>query len=332
MTEYTVRSGDTLVRIAQQFGFPDWRTIYHAPENAEFRRRRPNPDRIFPGDVLIIPGRETPAGGFETGRRHRFRLTSALASAGATLTVHVVDERGRPVDAADVKLVDAGALPAGAAQTVAGDALFEQLAPGTYTVSARKLGYLEERTEVTVTDADEVTLTLEPGWRADWDRADGPATMASARSMVLAAPNLPAGTPVTFTVSQVGAGPIGTVDATSDADGARAPWDDWFAAERVGARVHLAAGQAFPVVRFGFVVEVAGVRVTADDVLAYADQLEARIDAPHVIESAQPADYILYSPYGTRTGTTDANGVLHETELPPGGVSVVFVQQVLVPS
>ena len=49
-TPYTVQSGDTLVRIAQQFGFPDWRTIYDAPENAAFRQARPDPDKIFPGD------------------------------------------------------------------------------------------------------------------------------------------------------------------------------------------------------------------------------------------------------------------------------------------
>lgn len=52
---YTVVSGDTLTRIALRHGVPSWRNIYNAPENADFRRRRPNPDRIFPGDAVIIP-------------------------------------------------------------------------------------------------------------------------------------------------------------------------------------------------------------------------------------------------------------------------------------
>jgi N-acetylmuramoyl-L-alanine amidase len=54
---YTVRAGDTLTSIARKHSLASWRDIYDAPENATFRRRRPNPDRIFPGDELIIPSR-----------------------------------------------------------------------------------------------------------------------------------------------------------------------------------------------------------------------------------------------------------------------------------
>ena len=54
-TTYTVRPGDTLTKIARDHGFANWRTIYNAPENASFRAKRPNPDRIFPGDVIVIP-------------------------------------------------------------------------------------------------------------------------------------------------------------------------------------------------------------------------------------------------------------------------------------
>jgi hypothetical protein len=60
---YVVRSGDTLTRIARAHGFTDWRTIYNHPDNAAFRAKRPNPDRIFPGDQLVIPGQtETETG------------------------------------------------------------------------------------------------------------------------------------------------------------------------------------------------------------------------------------------------------------------------------
>ena len=58
---YTVKSGDTLTRIAAQHGFADWREIYRHPDNAAFRAKRPNPDLIFPGDVLMIPREEPPA-------------------------------------------------------------------------------------------------------------------------------------------------------------------------------------------------------------------------------------------------------------------------------
>lgn len=53
---YTVRSGDNLSALARRFNVRSWQDIYNLPDNAEFRRRRPNPNLIFPGDVVMIPG------------------------------------------------------------------------------------------------------------------------------------------------------------------------------------------------------------------------------------------------------------------------------------
>jgi LysM repeat protein len=53
---YTIKPGDTLTKIAAQRRFASWRDIYYDSANAEFRKKRTNPDRIFPGDVLMIPG------------------------------------------------------------------------------------------------------------------------------------------------------------------------------------------------------------------------------------------------------------------------------------
>jgi LysM repeat protein len=55
--QYVVKYGDTLVKIAKAHGFADWREIYYHPDNNAFRTRRPNPDQIYPGDVLKIPAR-----------------------------------------------------------------------------------------------------------------------------------------------------------------------------------------------------------------------------------------------------------------------------------
>jgi hypothetical protein len=54
-TPHTVARGESLSRIARKYRAPSWREIYRAPENAAFRRKRPNPDLIHPGDVVIIP-------------------------------------------------------------------------------------------------------------------------------------------------------------------------------------------------------------------------------------------------------------------------------------
>ena len=65
-TRYTVQRGDTLSRIAARHGLPSWRMVYNSPDNAEFRRKRPNPNLIQPGDVLILP--DLPATTPPTGR------------------------------------------------------------------------------------------------------------------------------------------------------------------------------------------------------------------------------------------------------------------------
>ena len=72
MSYYTVRRGDCLSSIAKAFGFADYQTIYQHPENAEFRQKRPNPNIIYPADVLYIPDlriKQVPAG---TDQRHTF--------------------------------------------------------------------------------------------------------------------------------------------------------------------------------------------------------------------------------------------------------------------
>ncbi|MFO0887941.1 MAG: LysM domain-containing protein [Isosphaeraceae bacterium] len=52
---YTVQPGDTLRLIAMKHGIKTWQEIYFHPDNVAFRTLRPNPDLIFPGDVIMIP-------------------------------------------------------------------------------------------------------------------------------------------------------------------------------------------------------------------------------------------------------------------------------------
>lgn len=55
LVTYTVRSGDNLTQIGRRFGM-SWRELYEHPENSALRARRPDPNEIFPGDAIIIPG------------------------------------------------------------------------------------------------------------------------------------------------------------------------------------------------------------------------------------------------------------------------------------
>jgi LysM repeat protein len=84
---YTVRSGDTLTAIAARHGFASWREIYYHPDNEPFRKKRPNPDKIFPGDVLIIPGRPGDSVPVPAGIRSTpltYALPQPLQSEGAS--------------------------------------------------------------------------------------------------------------------------------------------------------------------------------------------------------------------------------------------------------
>lgn len=54
---YTVKPGDSLTRIADREQYSSWRDIYYHPDNAAFRAKRPDPNQIFPGDVLMLPNK-----------------------------------------------------------------------------------------------------------------------------------------------------------------------------------------------------------------------------------------------------------------------------------
>src|SRR4051794_701756 len=52
---YSVQRGDSLTAIARRFGLKSWQDLYNSPDNTAFRAKRPNPNLIFPGDVIVIP-------------------------------------------------------------------------------------------------------------------------------------------------------------------------------------------------------------------------------------------------------------------------------------
>jgi hypothetical protein len=57
MTEYVVRAGDNLTRIAARHGIRHWQNVYLSTVNTAFRELRTDPNLIHPGDRIDIPDR-----------------------------------------------------------------------------------------------------------------------------------------------------------------------------------------------------------------------------------------------------------------------------------
>jgi N-acetylmuramoyl-L-alanine amidase len=72
-TDYTVRQGDYLSKIAKDFGFTDYRTIWNHPDNAELKAKRKNPNVLYPGDKLVIPDRDPREENCAVDKRHLFK-------------------------------------------------------------------------------------------------------------------------------------------------------------------------------------------------------------------------------------------------------------------
>ena len=77
---HTVEQGEYLASIAKDYGFSDWHTIYDHPQNADLKKKRPNPNILFPGDELFIPDKVPKHESCATEKKHRFQIRVPKAS------------------------------------------------------------------------------------------------------------------------------------------------------------------------------------------------------------------------------------------------------------
>jgi N-acetylmuramoyl-L-alanine amidase len=97
---HRVKQGECLSSIAKKYSFTDWRTIYNHPQNAEFRRKRPNPNLIYPGDQIFIPDKDLKQELGGTEQRHKFRVKAQQT----LLRIMLQDEQGQPLSGKRYKL------------------------------------------------------------------------------------------------------------------------------------------------------------------------------------------------------------------------------------
>ena len=84
---YQVRNGECINSIADAHGFfPD--DLWGAPENADLRDQRKNPNSLAPGDVIVIPDKTLKSYQVQTDKVHQFKVTGVPAKLG----VQVLDD------------------------------------------------------------------------------------------------------------------------------------------------------------------------------------------------------------------------------------------------
>jgi hypothetical protein len=97
---YNVKQGDNLSLIALVFGFKDHTTIYNHPNNADFKKQRPDPDILFPGDMVFIPKPVVKEQPCATDQRWTF----VLRRPKKVLRIVVEDFEGKPMSNAAYQL------------------------------------------------------------------------------------------------------------------------------------------------------------------------------------------------------------------------------------
>ena len=101
---HVVRQGECLTQIACRYGFADYQAVYDHPENAELRRKRPNPHVLRAGDEVAIPDPADKRLECATGRTHRFTVKRPTRK----LKVEIQDASGQPIPNAPFRLAGDG--------------------------------------------------------------------------------------------------------------------------------------------------------------------------------------------------------------------------------
>src|SRR6516164_3222898 len=71
MPRHTVKQGDCIMSIAEDYGFM-WKTIWNLDDNADLKQLRNDPNILFPGDVVVIPDKTLRVESASTDQLHHY--------------------------------------------------------------------------------------------------------------------------------------------------------------------------------------------------------------------------------------------------------------------
>ncbi|MBI3757313.1 MAG: peptidoglycan-binding protein [Deltaproteobacteria bacterium] len=123
---HTVVQGEHLSSLAKKYGFSDYQTIWNDGQNAEVKKKRKNPNVLFPGDRLFIPDKHEKQEARNTEKLHRF----VLQQPPLKLQLLVEDLYEKPVAGAAYELeLEGESRPR--TQNTGGDGKIEEAIPPT---------------------------------------------------------------------------------------------------------------------------------------------------------------------------------------------------------
>jgi len=141
-TTHVVKQGECLSSIAHSYGFSNWKTIYEDPDNADFKKARPNPNAIKPGDEIVIPDKDAKPPKEEkvpTTKLHKFEVKRPYVM----LRIVVKDEEEKPLSGKKFELTVGSEKHEG---TTDGDGIVEERVDPTATEAALTI-FLEDDPE-----------------------------------------------------------------------------------------------------------------------------------------------------------------------------------------
>jgi hypothetical protein len=89
---HVVKQGDTLLSIAAAHQIVDWKRIWEHGDNSGVREKRPNPQVLMPGDVIVIPDDRGKEVTVPSGETKRF----VLQPPKCFFSLYLLDECGEP--------------------------------------------------------------------------------------------------------------------------------------------------------------------------------------------------------------------------------------------
>jgi hypothetical protein len=92
-TWHTVKQGEYISKIAADYGFSDYQTVWNDPNNDALKSKRKTPNILLPGDRLYIPDRDTKFETRSTDQRHQFVVSGEKLQ----LNIKVKDLNDKPI-------------------------------------------------------------------------------------------------------------------------------------------------------------------------------------------------------------------------------------------